>query len=268
MFAKLFQSMYDGTLGTRGPWEALVTFQQMLILADRFGDVDMTIEVIQRRTQIPLEILTRGVEELLKPDPDSRDTSERGRRIVPLEDSRSWGWHIVNYGRYSQIRSAEERREYKANWYREQKAGKTTTQEPKPATPTKEKGNGEDKEVSGAAVWVAYETAYRARWGVAPARNAKTNALCKRFAGTLPAAEAPLVIRFFLQSNRGLYVAAKHDLALALRDAQALRTEWMRGEHGTDAGARQGDRTAARYEAFRPMIEEANQREGGENGKG
>jgi len=50
MFAKIFQSMYDGSLAQRGPWEALVTFQQFLILSDRFGDVDIHPEVISRRT--------------------------------------------------------------------------------------------------------------------------------------------------------------------------------------------------------------------------
>lgn len=116
--------MYDGSLGTRGPWQALVTFQQMLILADRFGDVDCTAEVISRRTLIPLEIIEKGIEELLKPDPHSRDPKEEGRRIVPINPDRSWGWHIVNYGKYAAIRSAEERREYKARYYREHVAPK------------------------------------------------------------------------------------------------------------------------------------------------
>jgi hypothetical protein len=105
-------------------------------------------------------------------------------------------------------------------------------------------------------VWDAYESSYRIRWGVAPVRNAKANSLCKQFAATMPATEAPDVIRFYLQSHRGLYVSAKHDLTLAVRDAQALRTEWHRGEHGTDTGARSSDRTAARGEAFRRIIDE------------
>lgn len=124
MFAKLFQSMYDGSLVTRGPWEALVTFQQLLVLSDRFGDVDITAEVISRRTIIPLEIILKGIEELSKPDPHSRDKSEEGRRIVPISPTRDWGWHIVNYTKYSAIRNAEERRIYKANYYREKVAKK------------------------------------------------------------------------------------------------------------------------------------------------
>lgn len=122
MFAKVFESMYDGSLATSGPWEALVTFQQLLVLADRFGDVDMTAEVISRRTIIPLEIIRKGIEELEKPDQQSRDPSHEGRRIVPISPTRAWGWHIVNYSKYAAIRSAEERREYKAAYYREKVA--------------------------------------------------------------------------------------------------------------------------------------------------
>ena len=112
MYGKLFTSMYDGTLGTEGPWQALVTFQQMVILADREGVVDMTSGALARRTNIPLEIIEAGIEALLKPDPKSRSEAEEGRRIVPLEDHRDWGWRLVNYEHYRKIRSAEERREY------------------------------------------------------------------------------------------------------------------------------------------------------------
>ena len=61
VYAKLFASMYDGTLATRGPWQALVTFQPLLILADRFGVVDMTPQAIARRTTLPFEIVSEGL---------------------------------------------------------------------------------------------------------------------------------------------------------------------------------------------------------------
>jgi len=119
MYAKLFKSMYDGTLATKGPWQALVTFQQMLIVADRFGVVDATPETISRYTTIPLDIIRTGIEELERADPDSRRHDHDGRRIVRLDPERSWGWQIVNYEHYSKIRSAEERREYQREYMRE-----------------------------------------------------------------------------------------------------------------------------------------------------
>lgn len=112
MYGKLFAQMYDGTLGTRGPWQALVTFQQLIILADQDGVVDMTAEAISRRTTIPLEIVRIGIAALEEPDPDSRTPDEEGRRILRLSGDRAWGWSIVNYDKYRKIRTAEDRREY------------------------------------------------------------------------------------------------------------------------------------------------------------
>ena len=122
MYGKVFASMYDGTLATRGPWQALVTFQQFIVLADRTGIVDMTAEAIARRTTIPLEIIKIGIAALEQPDSESRSSELDGRRIARLSDDRPWGWQIVNYEKYRKIRSADDRREYMANLMRERRA--------------------------------------------------------------------------------------------------------------------------------------------------
>lgn len=122
MYGKLFAQMFDGTLGTKGPWEALVTFQQLVILADKTGAVDMTADAISRRTTVPLEIIERGLSVLALPDPDSRSPDEGGRRIVPIDPDRNWGWVVVNYGHYRKIRTEEERREYHREYGRKRRA--------------------------------------------------------------------------------------------------------------------------------------------------
>ena len=129
MYGKLFVQMYDGTLATRGPWQALVTFQQLVILADRDGIVDMTVEAIARRTTIPEEVIRLGIEHLEKPDPESRSPAEEGRRIVRLSDTRPWGWRLVNYQLYCKIRTEEDRREYKAAFARNSRAAKRAERE-------------------------------------------------------------------------------------------------------------------------------------------
>ena len=43
--------MYDGTL--YGQWEAIVTFQQLIVLADYHGVVDMTPPAIAAPTKNP-----------------------------------------------------------------------------------------------------------------------------------------------------------------------------------------------------------------------
>jgi hypothetical protein len=127
VYVKIFPQMYDGTLATRGPWEALVTFQQLLVLADPVGIVDMTSEAISRRTTIPLNIITAGITALEQPDPESRSPAEDGRRIVRLSEARSWGWRIVNYLEYRDIRDEEHRREYQRRWAKDARARKSST---------------------------------------------------------------------------------------------------------------------------------------------
>lgn len=122
MYGKVFRQMYKGTLAMVGPWEAVVTFQQLIILAERDGIVDMTADAISRETTIPVEIIKKGIEALEKPDPESRSPDEEGRRIVRLADNRSWGWKIVNKEKYDKIKSDEDRREYQRQYWREKRS--------------------------------------------------------------------------------------------------------------------------------------------------
>lgn len=109
MYGKIFDSIYDGTLRTN--WQALVTFQQLIILADKNGVLDMTPHAIHGRTGIPMDIIEAGLDHLSKPDPYSRSSEEEGRRIVPIDECRPWGWRLVNHGYYNRLRSMEEKRE-------------------------------------------------------------------------------------------------------------------------------------------------------------
>lgn len=99
MYGKIFTSIYDGTL--RLNWKALITFQQMLVLSDAHGVLDMTPFALHGRTGIPIDILKEGIVFLEAPDKSSRTTDEDGRRIVRLDpDNRDWGWLIVNKQKY------------------------------------------------------------------------------------------------------------------------------------------------------------------------
>lgn len=109
MYGKVFDSIYDGTL--YGHWQAIVTMQQLIVLANADGVVDMTPQAISARTSIPLEIITKGLEVLAKPDPYTRTPGEEGRRIVLIDSHRPWGWQLVNYGKYMRLRNMAEKRE-------------------------------------------------------------------------------------------------------------------------------------------------------------
>lgn len=109
MYGKIFDSMYEGTL--YGHWEAIVTLQQMLVLCDAEGIIDITPQALAARTSIPLEIIEKGIRILSEPDQYSRTPGEDGKRIVPLEEHRPWGWQIVNYLKYRNLQSREQKRE-------------------------------------------------------------------------------------------------------------------------------------------------------------
>lgn len=109
MYSKIFRQIYDGTLAD--DWRALVAFQQLLILADEQGVVDMTPGAIHRTTGIPLDIIEPGLANLAQPDQHSRSDAEEGRRIVLLDPSRPWGWRVVNYVYYRNLATKEEKRQ-------------------------------------------------------------------------------------------------------------------------------------------------------------
>jgi hypothetical protein len=96
MFAKLFSQIFDSSIAE--DCDVRHVFMDLLVLADPDGGVDMTIQAISRRINVPLDRVRHGIEQLCQPDPASRSKAEEGRRLVPLDSHRDWGWRIVNYG--------------------------------------------------------------------------------------------------------------------------------------------------------------------------
>ena len=108
--------MFDGSL--YGNWQAIITFQQMIILSDKDGTIEITPQALAARTSIPLEIIEQGIYVLEAPDANTRTPGEEGRRITRINPDRPWGWHITNHAHYRSIRTTEERREYhKKYWH-------------------------------------------------------------------------------------------------------------------------------------------------------
>ena len=109
MYGKIFTSIYDGTLAE--DWRALITFQQLIVLCDADGIIDMTPQSISRRTGIPIEHIKAGIDILEKADKYSRTPDEDGKRIELIDDHRPWGWHIVNHEMYKKLQDADTIRE-------------------------------------------------------------------------------------------------------------------------------------------------------------
>lgn len=120
MFAKVFAQIFDSSIAEN--YQVRLVFEDFLKLADSDGVVDMTHEAICRRTNVPLEIVKEGIAILEAPDPRSRTPDFDGRRIIRLDQHRDWGWRIVNYTKFREIRDENGRREYRAKWMREKRA--------------------------------------------------------------------------------------------------------------------------------------------------
>src|SRR3990172_2394910 len=124
MYTKLYRGIVDGSL--YGRREAFTVFFVMLALADQEGTVDVLPKKIADILGETEDFVNTGLAELSAPDPISRTPTAEGRRILPLNEHRSWGWKITNYEAYRKIRDEEQRREYQRQWDRNKRKRPTT----------------------------------------------------------------------------------------------------------------------------------------------
>lgn len=97
-YTPVFGSVFTGTLAGKYPDTAAWLF--LLALSDKNGVVDMTPQVISMLTGMPVKDLLDCIERFLQPDPASRTSTDDGRRLALVDPARSWGWKIVNHGKY------------------------------------------------------------------------------------------------------------------------------------------------------------------------
>lgn len=107
--------------------------------------------------------------------------------------------------------------------------------------------------------WEAYATAFAAKYGHEPVRNARVNSCIKSLVKRLGERDAPQVAAFYLKHRKGFYVEKRHDVGLLLQDAEALYSQWKTGKVVTRSEAMNEDRRqtngnaaaelAAEYEA-------------------
>lgn len=107
--------------------------------------------------------------------------------------------------------------------------------------------------------WASYSTAYGDRYGADPVRNATVNGQLAQFVGRVGEVEAPHIAAWYVGHKHQFYVNAGHSVALLLRDAEKLRTEWATNRASTATQAIQGDKTAANFNAFAPLIAKAQE---------
>jgi hypothetical protein len=110
MFSKSFRQQFDSSIA-EDPMRRVI-FNDMCILADRHGVVDMTYGAIAAVTRWPIETVIAKIGELMEADPESRSKKCNGARLVLIDSDRNWGWRIVNYEHYRNLRDTEGRNAY------------------------------------------------------------------------------------------------------------------------------------------------------------
>lgn len=100
------------------------TFVMLLALADPTGLVVGTDIAIARRLNMPLKQFAKCAKALQATDDNSNSKESEGRRIIPSEAER--GYQIVNYAKYRDLQSEDERRAYMRDYMRNYREGKPT----------------------------------------------------------------------------------------------------------------------------------------------
>jgi len=99
MCGKIYQTFFDSSINETDPMTRFV-FVALIVLSDQFGRVDMTPLAFSRRINIPVDEVIRALSILSQPDGESRSVDHEGRRLLPLDPNRSWGWIVVNKPKY------------------------------------------------------------------------------------------------------------------------------------------------------------------------
>lgn len=108
MYVKLFNQILDSSLAENRRLRHF--FTDLLLCADADGNILMTNSAIAHRIRCDAEEVEWGLKELMKDDKMSGTPDYKGKRIVPL-DGHGYGWQIVNFRMYRDLKSARELRE-------------------------------------------------------------------------------------------------------------------------------------------------------------
>ncbi len=122
MYAKVFEQILDSSIARDCGMRRM--FQDMLLLANSDGVVDMTFFAIAQRLVLPEDEVILQIGKLCNPDPLSRTPDEDGRRLIQLDPHRNWGWLIVNYQKYRDMKCENDRKRQVREAVRRHRASK------------------------------------------------------------------------------------------------------------------------------------------------
>ena len=116
MYGKIFSSLYQGTL--RGNAHGILVFTNLIASCDKCGIADRHWRAIAEEVGLSVDEVKAAIAYLESPDEESRSREHDGRRLVRIAPDRAWGWEIVNYAKYRDMRDEEDRRAYMREYMR------------------------------------------------------------------------------------------------------------------------------------------------------
>jgi hypothetical protein len=120
-FTKLFNTIVTSTIW-REDDKVRIVWITMLAIADAYGIVNASIPGLAAVANVSLESTEAAIKNLESPDRYSRTKDFEGRRIKSIDG----GWQILNYQKYREMLSEEERKEYQAKWIANKRRQKST----------------------------------------------------------------------------------------------------------------------------------------------
>ncbi len=114
-YGKVFDSIFGSSI-MESDVETRYIWMCMIIAADKEGFVDETIPALARRFNVSESCMHDAINCFMSPDASSRTPDQNGRRIEPIRES--FGWKIINYDYYRNLRDDEQRREYMREYMR------------------------------------------------------------------------------------------------------------------------------------------------------
>ena len=142
-FTKLFNKIVTSSVWSEDD-KTRIMWITLLALADRNGRVIAALPGLADVSRMSLVDAEAAIKKLESPDPYSRTKLFDGKRIIPTEG----GWDIVTYDLHRALLSAEERKQYKAEWIkkrRQQSRQKSTGVDSKSTVSTQAEAEGEAK---------------------------------------------------------------------------------------------------------------------------
>ena len=121
-FTKLFNSILDSTIWQEAK-ETKLVWITMLAMCDKNGEIHASIPGLAVRSGVTISECEAALLCLLSEDKYSRTKTDEGRRIAEIDG----GWLLINHGKYRELLSKEERREYLAQKQREHRAKNVST---------------------------------------------------------------------------------------------------------------------------------------------